>query len=821
MKTKFKVLNLVFILLLAFILLFVNTTKTLAQEYLGGDWGPSPSGRGQDQEEGGGVFYKTGLAFANGLLMLVTFFIKLVAKLIHFIISWVNLHWAAPLADYFLSLDPFYSSGPNSSSPSEKIWFILKTYSYIILVFSALFAGFQWILGEDKESKSLIFTILIVAFFVDFSYLFIKESFYIVKAIEKGIVGETEVVQPSGQSKTVPSGSALGSLIASAAWRYDPSKEIEKVTDEISKTAQGLVKNEGFFQNFQKTNREGLMNSVVAIAFSIFFVAFAMLIFVTLGVLIGLGLARYLILIFLAAVSSLAFVSLAFPKFKPPFNILTSIVSNSFNNWVKNVFSWLIVVPVFSILIILGLILQENFLAASSNFGGIFHNDLFKFIIALLIIFGWFVIALRIAIQLSGKVGEIAYSGSMGLLKWAGMTFGGGYIARAGSKLAASVLEKTSSFAAKRAGFGWIGRRMHGISKTAGGIAEKMRGKQYAESRNVALDLLKNAYSDLENARTDEEKEAALGNLNRILEKITKDKNLVRIMGGDVKRYIALSLRQAADNPNLVQNQLKLISQLGDSSLQEEIIQQFDPKTVKKIMSHIKDDNFSKNIEGLPPVIQKFLAGKVKDLKESDAIDLMADPNFRKNINTEKLGPLKGALNEASNGLLNAIIENNVDDAKNALSSLSSDGFRKLDVIDRLLRESFGDGTGDIIRDVFERNRDNLIAGAKKFRNSVLEQIFKGVFQQNPNLLRLLTVDELKFTMRFLDPQFLQDNLSTEVIKALGMLPEEQPGQTGGGASGGGSSGGGASGGGSSGGGTGKQPGKTYKPRQSNKKKKK
>jgi hypothetical protein len=91
----------------------------------------------------------------------------------------------------------------------------------------------------------------------------------------------------------------------------------------------------------------------------IFILVIDMITIILLFVTIFLFLYRYIIITFLAATSSIAIATLAIPETKGRFSQFLSGF-RYFEGWFDSVVRWLLVIPVFVILIIAGNIVREN-----------------------------------------------------------------------------------------------------------------------------------------------------------------------------------------------------------------------------------------------------------------------------------------------------------------------------------------------------------------------------------------------------------------------------------------------------------------------------
>ncbi|MCS7200612.1 MAG: hypothetical protein NZ822_00420 [Patescibacteria group bacterium] len=713
------------------------------------------------------------------IVEIIAFILKYVGWFLHALIMYVNLNLLGPFADRVLALNPF-DTIPGKSPPAEILWSILKTFSYVILVFSALAAGFQWILGEDNSAKSLIFTIIIVALFIDFTYLFIKEAFYIVRAIENGISGEVEVRRPDGTVENVPAVAALGSLIASASWSKGEKdtvnvlNEINRLVDDSSLSANQMSNKIGQpTTKLEPENIEALRKSFVAIGVSLFYVGFAMIIFVSLVVLSAIALARYLILTFLVAVSSFAVATLAFPKFKPPFGALTSMVSNTFDNWLKYVSSWLLVVPVFGIMMVLGIILRNNFFASTPNVNNL--TATMQFIVSLTIILGWFLISLITAVRMSGKIGDIAQKFGIGALAWTGMKMASLTAKPLRGKIA-SGLEKVGGFLGRRAGLGWWGRRMYRMSQMMQKTSEGMKKVAYGEKAETAGFMLKDAYERIEKARTSEERERATRNLVSVLQQINREPEVAKMVKENIKTS-GYALDAISENRDAFREYLSVVSRM-DAEIQEGIFSRLSKDTGRRVLQYMADRDYANAIANLSPIAVNALANRIRDIDADDAIELLENDNLRNNlVANPNLEPIRRSMNRATRGLYEALLTENIQEAANraveALSSLPSEVFRRSGSLNQLLSSKFADEDRQRIwSQALERNAENISRGirlASEQQRALIRGELNRIFNAQPNLLGRFSDQEIRNLMSIIDENILDAALTDEQKRRLGM----------------------------------------------------
>lgn len=348
---------------------------------------------------------------AKGLAKGVAFIIEAILRLVHFIFSLFNEKLLPGLIGAVSVLDPFYQPNANVKSPAETMWRILRTFAYLILIFSALGAAYEWIFGKEGDASRLIFDIIIVAFIMNFAFLLVKEAFYTALAFEIAITG--------GQNQKI------GFLISASLWQSDPFEELSKAIESIAASES------------DEATRAIVQALASAVAFTLIIV-FDMIIFAILISFLILYTFRYLFITILAATSSLAIATLVLPQLGT-IKSLGSIMGTFriWDSWLDYLVRWLVIIPILVTLVLLGHILKENVInqlsiivketnsSETSNQNG--ENSalppLFQFIFILLIMAAWYVFSLNVALQISGAVGKFIKETVLGTL-W-GTTIGG------------------------------------------------------------------------------------------------------------------------------------------------------------------------------------------------------------------------------------------------------------------------------------------------------------------------------------------------------------------------------------------------------------
>lgn len=319
---------------------------------------------------------------------------------------WLN-SIVVPLVDFASSLNPFTTQYQNP--PGYIVWRTLRDLAYIVLVFIALYAAFVWLQEGMGGATPIIFNVLLVALIINFSYAFVKLAWDISFNIQHGI------------TFNMP----LGAGIAAAFWSANPlgswwealgelqksgipasTEEIEKLTGEL-----GTNINEEYQQYVNRKIvelQEALLNALAEAGKGVIPLGLLLFLIVILSGLIVFFILRYVYILILAGFSPFAILSLAVPQAKKggfagiiP-TIFAGISSDWFNKWVENLTKWLINGPLIIIFIVLGIVIQQNFVV---NFKSQ-NVDLASFMLAFAFMTVWFLFTWNLAISVAGKWAE-------------------------------------------------------------------------------------------------------------------------------------------------------------------------------------------------------------------------------------------------------------------------------------------------------------------------------------------------------------------------------------------------------------------------------
>jgi hypothetical protein len=458
-------------------------------------------------------FLNSPKCLAELIIKALTLLIELIAKGFHY--GFRLIHYILALVvDSVSNLNPFDETG-GQQPPAEAFFNVLTTFGYILLIFLALLAAFEVLFEENASAVRIIFAIFIAAFLIVFAFTFVKEAFFVVKKIENGIAG-------SGLK-------SLGSFIFVTMWPSDPFELIDKITKNID------IDNE-------------FLKSLIRVGGYIFVLVIDMITIILLFVTLFLFIYRYIIIIFLAATSSIAIATLAIPEGKGRFSQFLSGF-RYFESWFNSVVRWLLVIPVFVILIIAGNIVRENVFAQLANISSPTAGDLsaneginlfVQFILIYFLLTIWYIFSINVANNLSRGVAKMAAGIAVTGLSLIGGLAATGLMAASGTTVG-KVLTKTGGALEEKVGAGgtlgwrsWVGQK---IGKPTREMGEKMLEKRYNLDAAAARSRIKNI--DREIAKTTDP---------------TKEKLLLNQFGNLIKQF--------QNNPYVLKNFKKNLKQL-------------------------------------------------------------------------------------------------------------------------------------------------------------------------------------------------------------------------------------------------------------------
>jgi hypothetical protein len=371
---------------------------------------------------------------------------------------------AATLINVFISLNPFAEYGAAS-----LLWEFFKNIAYVVIVFLALIAGFEWILNREDAARRLLLGLLLIAFLINFTFVLAKELFMAIWYLQIGILQSANL----GGEKD----SQFGSLLYAALSIVPPTEVANKIVNELSpriaQQAQEQGAGAGSVHNIQVAiNISGrLLGIFLNAIYSIIIWMFA-----------GIAIGRFLILSFLVGVLPLACVAYTTPWYK-----------SKWDEWWKMFFTWNVNILILIPLILIGIALiatqgsfnevkiQELFLnpVTTRPFGTLTGDAalIIAIVIRSIFIALYFCFVVVVALTWGGRAADYGYRfgkwlwGSVigGALLWAGKEFAGKPVL---DKLG-SGLEKLGDTLAKTPG--WLGGPLRSLGVRVKDLGEGLR----------------------------------------------------------------------------------------------------------------------------------------------------------------------------------------------------------------------------------------------------------------------------------------------------------------------------------------------------------
>jgi hypothetical protein len=644
---------------------------------------------------------------------------------VHRLLWWINNTLLAQAINAVSILNPFIGpDGTEAGSPVVVLWDILKNFAYIILVFSALAAAYEWLLGDDASAKRLIFNIIIVALIISFTFVLVRESFLIVDSLERGLSG-------TSNQNNLPNSKVIGTIIAASLWQGDPIEFVTKLSQEIAvnpdnDVVQYLAQSIGY----------------------IFILILDFLIFIILIITLVLFVARYVIFTFLAATSSVALASLTFPEFKGALG-KTMSEFRFFDTWLDYFIRWLVVIPLFVILVILGNVLKTSILAQVVGFGQTSTTVSFdQFIILFIILIGWYLISIRIAVKLSGAAGSFAKAFATGALLTVGAITAKG-IMTATQGTVGGILSKVGGNLQERVGAGgtfgwrsWVGQK---IGKPIKETGEKMIERRYGIEAEAVKGRIGSIDEQLRKTTDQGQIQNLTSQMSQLIKQYKGNDHVLKSLNESIKRmhpYSASKIIASSENfealtgPDVPQETREVIIGLKDKlrkSDWEKIVGD------RKWLETVK--------KASPDVADAYIEEMREKIKEKDALGIISKDDIRDFIG--QLGKddnLRKAFNSMTKGFANALLEKNIENISNAMASWDKDIWipENTEKINNILKSQLSEDeikasiVGAIRR---TENRSAIIRGAlKEDPNGPLRTILGRLTdKERDDLKRLLT----------------------------------------------------------------------------------
>jgi len=577
--------------------------------------------------------------------------IWLLAQLFHKLLWLINNSLLSQAINGVSQLNPFIGkNGQETESPVAIIWNILKSFAYIILVFSALAAGYEWLMGDDTSAKRLIFNIIIVALIISFTYVLVKEAFLVIDSLESGLSGYSVE-----NNQTISNSKIIGTIISASLWQGNPFEMVEKITKEVG----------------SGENKEVIRYLAEAVGY-IFIIALDMIIFIILIITLFLFVARYVIFIFLAGTSSAAIASLTFPEFK---GVLGKIMSEFrvFETWLDYFVRWLLVIPIFVILIILGNILKENVLTqiAGSSANKISFEE---FIILFILLTAWYLISIKIAVKLSGIVGTFA----KGVATAALLTVGGiaGKIAaRTVQGKVGGILSKVGGNLQEKVGTGgllgwksWVGQK---IGKPIKETGEKMIERRYGLEAESAKGTIGSIDEQLRKETDPAKIQNLTSRLSQLTQKYKGNDYVLKSINESIKKMSPYSASKILTSG---ENFKALASPDAPQETREAVIGLLDKLKKGDLKKMAGDTEWLGALKEVSPDVADAFVDKIgKEFKETDGLEIISKDDVRGFISKlEKDDNLRKTINNVTKGFTNALLEKNIENIENISNTMAS-----------------------------------------------------------------------------------------------------------------------------------------------------
>jgi hypothetical protein len=656
--------------------------------------------------------------------------IWLFTQFFHRLLWWINNTLLAQTVNAISQLNPFVGrDGRDTTSPVAVIWNIIKSFAYILLVFSALAAGYEWLMGDDASAKRLIFNIIGVALIISFTYVLVKEAFLVVDGLEKGLSG--------GNSKQI------GTIISASLWQGNPFEVVEKIAEGVGSGG----------------NEEVVRYLAETIGY-IFIIALDMIIFIILIVTLFLFVARYVIFIFLAGTSSLAAASLTLPQLQKG-GALGSIMSEFrfAGTWLEYFVKWLLIIPIFVILVLLGNILKENVFVQIMGAGSLNKISFDEYIILFILLIGWYLFAIRITVKLSGAVGAFAKGIATALLLTVGGIAAKGVIT-ATQGTVGGILKKTGRGIEERVGMGgifgwrsWVGQK---IGKPVREIGEKMIERRYGFEAEGVKGKIAKIDEQLRTTTDEKQIQNLTSQISQLVQQYKGNDYVLKSINESIKKmspYSASKILASAENlkafasPDVPQETREAVIGLVDK-LRRGDLRKMAGDTVW--LSALKEIS--------PDVADAFVDKIGKDLKETDGLEIISKDEVRKLI-PQLPENLRKTLNSVTKGFINALLEKNIEQISNAMASWDENVWvpENTEKINNILRSQLSE----------DEMKISILETIRKTENR--SAIIRGALREAPGgplrtILGRLTDKERDELKKLLTPQ---DQATFEAIRGV------------------------------------------------------
>jgi hypothetical protein len=641
----------------------------------------------------------------------ISIIVYAITWLFHQVLWFFNTLIFAPLVNFASQLNPFFNTG--AGSPAFLVWSILVSYGYIILVFSALSAAFDWLFGQDATALRKIFIIILVALIINFTFVLIEEAFKVIQSIESGITNNQ-----AGQ---------IGSIMAASLWQKDPFQEIAQISERI---------------NDKNTTFKHLTQAVLYI----FIVVFDMGMLIILVVALSLFIARYFYILALTAVSPIAVAVATLPEFRAIPGLREFLAGFRFTSeWFGMLVRWLLVAPIFVILVILCNITKENILAQVSA------GDLMQFIMLFLGFTICYAGSIKVAVSLGGFVAAWAKGIAAGvLLGIGGLAAKGLFTLSQGA--VGNILAQAGGKIEEKVGVGgtlgwrtWVGQK---IGKGLRERGEKMIKRRYG----LEAEAVKGTIGGIDEQLRRITDPAQIQNLTSQLAQLVQ-----RYKGND---YILASVNEAIRGMSPYSASKILASVENLRALASPDVPQETREAIIGLVEKLRKGDLKRMAgeaewlralgEISPDVADVFLDRFSKEFKETDGLEIISKvgisqlpENFRRTIDS------------ITKGFIQALSERNIENISNAIASWEESVLLQPEITEKLkqlfVTAPFTDKEKiNIILEAIKKSKNReafVIAASREKMGGFLRKMFASLTDEEIRNLENLLREEYRDTL--------------------------------------------------------------------------
>jgi hypothetical protein len=494
-----------------------------------------------------------------------------------------------------------------------------------------------------------------------------------------------------------------------------------------------------FIQQDNSNSNKVLMYLFQSVGY-VFVVVLDMIIFTVLIVTAVLFAYRYIIMIFLAGTSPIAFVSLTFPEFKTPG--LSDITSEFkvFNKWLGYFTNWLLVVPIFIILVILGNILTNNVLGQTGISGDLRKSpgvQFFEFIVILVILVNWYLLSLRIARKLSKGASEFAEKIAKAILLGIGGFVGGG-ILRATMPYAGSVLQKTGDFMIRKMPnsrlTAWMAKPALALKK----YGQNMTQQSY-ESQAKLAEAQMGLYRERLEKETDDKKIAAItAEISNLAQKYKKNPYVLQEITSQIDRMPTKTFEKIATNPDA-------IAPLLSSDLPPEAIEKINNK-VKNLSSKTKlsiltNDQLSSTYLSSNQRTKEMFIEEMRKAEADEMIEALKEASPEAIEMIKKDPELHAAVNKVTKGLFSAIVKGDVKAVSNAIVNLGENvlkNYNQLESMKNKINKDFN--LAEALEETIQIETEMVLKAAAKSSDPTLRNVLASMYPNSEQFISKLGI---------------------------------------------------------------------------------